>query len=476
MVRPPFYPMSENTIKTPRFLATALETSSEDPFRDDAFERKRLAENLTQLAASFSDQPFVLGINGDWGSGKTKFLEMWSNHLRQQGFRTLHFNAWENDHSDDPFAAILSEFRKLTEAEETKTKSTVVRHWDKLAKSGLPILERAAVGAIKNLTLGILDLKSADTEALISGLAEESAKHALERCESNRKSIETFRKELQDYVQAGGDSSKPVVYMVDELDRCRPPFALAVLERIKHLLNVPGIVFVFAWDRQQLNSTIRTVYGPQTDAGGYLLRFVDLEFNLPKGSYEAYCKALMGRFGLKDYLHSVDCYDTERVIFEQFPIYAKKFQLTLREQEKAFTALAISCRINLIDEGIVTEMMLLLILLRLKYPEMYQSVRYINDFDNLTQKELPSILGWDFWGERRGALFEGFLLYELNHKEREVRVEKISAALNSNPTRSQSRDSIIFKGYCYAQDVRNDRRGLVSLLISQMEFTDAFWS
>ncbi len=72
----------------------------------------------------------------------------------------------------------------------------------------------------------------------------------------------------------------PLVFIVDELDRCRPTFAVEVLERIKHLFNVPNIVFVIAVDRTQLEKSLKTVYG-DIDVTNYLHRFFDFEFHLP---------------------------------------------------------------------------------------------------------------------------------------------------------------------------------------------------
>jgi len=62
---------------------------------------------------------------------------------------------------------------------------------------------------------------------------------------------------------------------VDELDRCRPDFALGLLERIKHLFDVEGIAFVLLVNRSQIEGYIRTVYG-NADAEAYLLKFGSL--------------------------------------------------------------------------------------------------------------------------------------------------------------------------------------------------------
>ncbi len=78
-----------------------------------------------------------------------------------------------------------------------------------------------------------------------------------------------------------GQESKPIVVLVDELDRCRPDYAIELLERIKHLFSVNGYVFVFALARDQLEKSVKHRYGEEFDASGYLERFFDFRFGLP---------------------------------------------------------------------------------------------------------------------------------------------------------------------------------------------------
>ena len=78
----------------------------------------------------------------------------------------------------------------------------------------------------------------------------------------------------------GSNREKTVIIFVDELDRCRPSYAIELLERIKHLFNIGGLVFVLALDREQLGHSIKAVYGNGIDSDGYLRRFVDFEYQL----------------------------------------------------------------------------------------------------------------------------------------------------------------------------------------------------
>jgi KAP family P-loop domain len=77
----------------------------------------------------------------------------------------------------------------------------------------------------------------------------------------------------------GGFKKSPFFVLVDELDRCRPTYAVELLERIKHLFDVDGIVFVVATDAQQLQCSVRALYGTDFDANRYLRRFFDQSFH-----------------------------------------------------------------------------------------------------------------------------------------------------------------------------------------------------
>lgn len=73
-----------------------------------------------------------------------------------------------------------------------------------------------------------------------------------------------------------------MIFIIDELDRCNPYYAVKVLERIKHLFNIPNIVFVLSIDKEQLSNSIRGYYGSDLiKADEYLKRFIDIEYTLP---------------------------------------------------------------------------------------------------------------------------------------------------------------------------------------------------
>ena len=74
----------------------------------------------------------------------------------------------------------------------------------------------------------------------------------------------------------------PLIVMIDELDRCRPSFAVEFLETTKHLFAVDQVVFVLAVNRKELAHAVKALYGNDFDADRYLRRFFDIDFRLPE--------------------------------------------------------------------------------------------------------------------------------------------------------------------------------------------------
>lgn len=289
-----------------RLRAPEVEIPADSPFRNDLLGRKESAELLMELLRS-TETPLVLCINAKWGEGKTTFLRMWLQLLRNTDFRALYFSAWENDFSDDALISLIGELSAgidelslgSTEAREAK------KHLSKAKKLGAHLLKKGIPTAVKLATAGILDLEQA-TEDALAGLGEKLVKEQIEDYEKSKKTIMQFRQELakvaEKITSVHADQQRlPLVVIIDELDRCRPLFAIEVLEKAKHFFSVQNVVFVLAVDREQLGHSIRTQYGTKTDIDGYLKRFIDLDYNLPIPEKGVFCRAQFVRFGLREF-------------------------------------------------------------------------------------------------------------------------------------------------------------------------------
>lgn len=258
-----------------------LDTHAEDPFKECKLKRKQHALILTKIVQNYKDG-FVLAVNNPWGTGKTTFVKMWRQHLENEKFRAIYFNAWENDLQESVFVALLSELGNLDKATKAaRGFQSVVDKSVPILAAMLPSLAKAAAGhVIGNETVKTI------AEGTAKGVAAALDKE-LKDYQKRRNDFEAFQEKLTEFVRFD-NNGKPLVFIIDELDRCRPNYAVTVLENIKHLFSVPGIVFVLSIDKEQLGHAVRGVYGSeQLDAQEYLRRFIDLEYSLPVPDYSA---------------------------------------------------------------------------------------------------------------------------------------------------------------------------------------------
>ena len=96
----------------PCLVSLEREDLEKAPWRDDRLGRKDMAPTLTRLVQSQHGRPFVLSLDGAWGTGKTFFLKRWYEDLQDQEFQAIYFNAWEDDFHQDPLVAIVGQLVK----------------------------------------------------------------------------------------------------------------------------------------------------------------------------------------------------------------------------------------------------------------------------------------------------------------------------------------------------------------------------
>ncbi|TXI30525.1 MAG: hypothetical protein E6Q60_01280 [Nitrosomonas oligotropha] len=272
----------------------------------DVLQRKKYADFLTQYLVAKKD-PFVININAPWGSGKTFFIEHWYEDLKKEHPCVL-FNAWENDFSNDPLLSVISCIEKdlspllsVTDKNDKKINSGLSKA-GKYLKSIAPILARAAVSkAIGKDGLEELQQLNEKDEKAATEIVEKVTEKLIQNNKAVEKAIESFGKSLEELIEKLTRNQeylkKPLFIFIDELDRCRPLYAIELLERIKHLFGVPGIVFVIATDTEQLKHSINAIYGSGFDSNTYLRRFFDQSYTLSLPNYVEYAKLLFQEFG-----------------------------------------------------------------------------------------------------------------------------------------------------------------------------------
>lgn len=244
---------------------------------------------------------YSLNIDAEWGGGKSFFLERFGKQVELSGHVVAYVDAWQDDHAIDPYIAIMAAIDKAF-APYVKKDSAIKTAWKSVKSNGGRLALKVGGGAIKSLARKHFDLsaddilgdntnpsltldtaaelidKSIETgTAEIEKLFDRTLQAMIDQFQRADKAIQSFRSNLTSAVETLANSGKktPFFVLVDELDRCRPSYSVQLLERIKHLFEVDGVVFVFATNSQQLQHSIAGEYGPGFDGFMYLKRFFD---------------------------------------------------------------------------------------------------------------------------------------------------------------------------------------------------------
>jgi hypothetical protein len=121
-----------------------------------------------------------------------------------------------------------------------------------------------------------------DAAAAIEPFMTPSMETRIKRFREGQAAIQAMKESLSQVVQALVEAGMklPITIIVDELDRCRPTYAIKVLEEIKHLFDVPGIAFLLGLHGRQLEHSVTGAYGQGFDGAAYLRRFFSRRYSL----------------------------------------------------------------------------------------------------------------------------------------------------------------------------------------------------
>lgn len=297
----------------------------------DKLDRYKTAASLVDIV-KVATEPLVLAVTGKWGYGKTFFCHLMNDEMKEKGLSTVYFNAWENDFYREPLPAIIAEIGTLFPKEDAalvQLKSIGIS----LLKSGVPQL-------IKALTAGVLDLKGV-FEEVVSEAASNYFEKRIEEYSETKENIRSFKDKLRQLIEDNGN--RKVVIIVDELDRCRPLFAVELLETIKHLFAVEGLSFILSIDQDQIYSSIRKLYGQDIDVHGYLSRFIDIYYPVPEPNINAYCTYLFERYDYSEFFteRQKKGINDKGEFIDAISEISKVYKLSLRDIEKVFTRMTL---------------------------------------------------------------------------------------------------------------------------------------
>lgn len=328
---------------------------------DDKIGRGKYAQNLMEVILNCDsinrnndNESYVIGIDAPWGTGKTQFVSMMKNYLegkwKKEGeimneldetealkdtganepenltsIDTIYYDAWSNDfwnNAFEPFFDCIMNSDCLTKLKKNNNLKNFFSAGKSIAKCLLDYKLKIVIGE-DNAEL-IEDCIEKGTDAFENSRL--NVQKLFPDYANFRDSINILREELKKIIAKNGQ----IVIIVDELDRCKPSFAVQTLEIVKHLFNVKGLVFIFSLDIKQLSHCVKAVYGDGFEAIGYLERFFNYMTLLPTthtdNIIQLYCK---------EFEIMIDEYNFDKVI-NAFRIISKMFDLSLRDMRTVF--------------------------------------------------------------------------------------------------------------------------------------------
>lgn len=285
----------------------------------DLWDRRRLGEQLERYVDHLNCGA-VLALDARWDEGKTWFVRHWKKHLEDQSHQVVYLDAFANDYLDDPFLTIAAEIsHALNDANEiddadikdfnSKTASVLISLAAVMpliaAKAGLHLVRLGGAGeALQEVYKEGKDVYDTASEEIANKVKEHIEKK-IENHHIEKQTIQDFKQEL---AELAAKLEKPLVFIIDELDRCRPDFAIRLIERIKHFFDIPKIVFVLVMDKTQFSKVVCHNYGYDESLGEeYLTKFIDFTVEFPNlGKTQLYEEVIAQQLSRIGELTSVD--------------------------------------------------------------------------------------------------------------------------------------------------------------------------
>jgi len=288
-------------------------------WQGDLFDRQAEAQLMIGYIESIAKRKvfredtrsYTIAIDAPYGEGKTFFLRRLAENLTMN-HPVAFIDAWADDLANEPLTALAATLKKALEP--LIKQSETASKWESVANKTGKVAKIIATGLFKK-GLGLI-ITTSGAEALADVVGAESEKEIeaiegdikgtgktvvdsvsgafentsskdfmverIEMFEAGQTAVKEMKKSLEDLVKSlsGTDLHAPIVIFIDELDRCRPTYAVKLLEEIKHMFDVPGLVFVFGMNGEQLGHSLSGAYGANFDGAGYLRRFINRRYRL----------------------------------------------------------------------------------------------------------------------------------------------------------------------------------------------------
>lgn len=279
--------------------------------QDDIFGRVKLHNFIMRVAKNAPDKSLVLALDDKWGNGKTSFVQMMQSEINlnhSDDFDVIYFDAFKSDYQSDPFVALTANIYSLINKDEGKLKTLSEELLLIGKKLGAAFAINGAKFAISTLSGGVLAGTKFEkaSDLITDSITSPVENYIEEKIKTSEKELATIERFGQLLTEIHKESGRKIIFIIDELDRARPDFSLDLLEKIKHIFSVEGVIFLLVINREQFEKSIECRYG-NINSRLYLNKFVHYWFYLPKkNQLSSECLNGMHLSTMKRYLLSID--------------------------------------------------------------------------------------------------------------------------------------------------------------------------
>lgn len=257
----------------------------------DLLNRQDFVDNMIKVTEilAYNKKNVCYSVNGSWGVGKSFVLDMFERKIQAiqseetstNKYLLFHYNCWSYDYYEEPIIAIVASM--LDQIEEKENLIPV-----KLKNKIQSILKVIGGGLFTKAIDFVNEKTGVDFQQVVDVIEkgnEESAKALEEKYNfdkylSFKKTLQTLRKTILSLSE-----DKTIIFVVDELDRCLPEYAIKVLERLHHIFEgIFNLQLIISVDKKQFGHVISQIYGKDTNVDKYLAKFIDFEMKLDAGN------------------------------------------------------------------------------------------------------------------------------------------------------------------------------------------------
>lgn len=299
--------------------------------KEDILNRKEFVESVIRFIQCLSKNKAnsAFAIDGKWGVGKTYVLEMLEENLTviqseetaDDRYIIFHYNCWEYDYYEEPIMAIIV---FVMEQIDNKLKKSEL---EKMVESGLKLAKEELKKVLGELIKNKVGLDPFElTEELTKEAEKDEKKYQFDESFLFREALKKTKESLTKLAE-----EKTIVFIVDELDRCLPTYAIKTLERLHHIFEgFSNTTLILAVDKNQLRHSIKTIFGTEDNAvEDYLRKFIDFSFLLEEGNVKGDFRTTYKKY----YSKFKEMEECEYSLFQE--MYQKMFSgLNMRTQEK----------------------------------------------------------------------------------------------------------------------------------------------